>query len=186
MSAKTTATAVPMATREVSAAKRSAFKDDLKVGDCFGVYCGGEGEVNRRFFWMAEACAAGASTNAVVYKAPFEDRNWDVKAGDDVLNVRWLERRDEDKHPRKFEVGLEQTISLASTLPQKVTWESQTSTGNFKYLSKADERMFVQMSGSVNEVAPNWKANGKALELTLQAAAAAAAARGPAKARARQ
>ena len=122
---------------------------------------------------MAEACAAGASTNAVVYKAPFEDRNWDVKAGDDVLNVRWLERRDEDKHPRKFEVGLEQTISLASTLPQKVTWERQTSTGNFKYLSKADERVFVQMSGSVNEVAPNWKANGKALELTLQASSSA-------------
>jgi len=89
--------------RGLSNEKRGVFGKELNPGDVFGVYCGGSGEVTSRFFWLAEALPQSKQSNRVVFKAAKSDPAWDFKKGDYVLNIRWLERVDEENRPRAFD-----------------------------------------------------------------------------------
>jgi hypothetical protein len=91
--------------------------------------------VTDRFFWLAEALPESEHSNRVVYKASSADPNWDIRSGDEVLNVRWLERVDTSTYPRKFEPGTEQTIALVSVLPKKfAAFESETANRRYSWI----------------------------------------------------
>ena len=142
-------------TRAYSKETRSAFAAGLEPGKCFGVYCGGSGEVTHKFFWLAEALPESKQSNRVVFKADSADPNWDIKRGADVLNVQWLERVDADAHPLKFEPGAVQTIALSSVLPKKVA-EFERTTTNRRYLKGSDEGEYIEMCRHIREQQPNW------------------------------
>jgi hypothetical protein len=59
--------------------------------------------VTSRFFWLAEALPQSKQSNRVVFKAAKSDPAWDFKKGNYVLNIRWLERVDEENRPRAFD-----------------------------------------------------------------------------------
>ena len=68
-------------------------------------------------------------TGPVSYKwdQPSDDQ-LDIKKGDEVVNVRWMERAQNDH--LKFTAGLNQTIDLQTTLPMKVKWDKEEEGGN--------------------------------------------------------
>jgi hypothetical protein len=112
-------------TRSVSKEARAAFEKELRAGSVVGVYCGGEGEVGHLHFWLAVCKSKGKTASSkVTYKALDEDPGWDIKKGVTVLNVRWLERTDEDNDQRLWRHGTDQTLSLDSILPYRITWEA--------------------------------------------------------------
>jgi hypothetical protein len=146
---------------------RNGFAGGLRPGKCFGVYCGGSGEVDHKFFWLAEALAESGQSNNVVFKAPSADPNWDIRTGDRVLNVRWLERVDADAYPRKFEPGAEQTVALNSVLPKKIAeWHNETT--NRKYLKRSDEGEYIDMCRHVREEKARWKMKEYATSLAAK------------------
>ena len=111
--------------------------------------------IHHSFFWMAQARPMNRQSNRVVFKAAAGNPNWDIKKGDEVLNITWLERVDAEQYPRKFCSGLSQTIALKSALPRKVAqWESEST--NRKYLARSDEQDFIEMCRTVVEDRPHW------------------------------
>jgi hypothetical protein len=76
-------------TRSISTETRKIFGSSLEPGACFPVYCGGVGEVDHSFFWMAQARPMNRQSNQVVFKAAASNPNWDIKKGDEVLNITW-------------------------------------------------------------------------------------------------
>jgi hypothetical protein len=132
-------------TRKLSKEKRELLGKELDPGDVFGIYCGGSGEATSKFFWLAEACPQNVQSNRVVSKAAKWDPAWDFNKGDDVLNIRWLERVDEENRPRACDPhGAEQTIPLKATLPRAVPEWEKTST-NRRVLTANDEDEYIEM-----------------------------------------
>ena len=77
--------------------------------------------------------AASKQSNAVVYEAKKPDLNWDIKKGEQVLNVTWLNRVSEVAQ-REFTMHMPQTITLNSTLPVAAVWDKMH--GNTYFLSQ--------------------------------------------------
>jgi hypothetical protein len=60
-----------------------------------GVYCGGTGDVDHTFFWLAKVQAksradAAIGDSPVFFKAAVRDEGWDIGASEFVLNIQWL------------------------------------------------------------------------------------------------
>ena len=143
-------------TRKFSNEKREVFGKELTPGDVFGVYCGGSGEVTSKFFWLAEACPQSKQSNRVVFKAAKRDPVWDFNKGDNVLNIRWLERVDEQNRSRVFDPhGAEQTVPLKTTLPRKVPEWERTSTSR-RVLTANDEDEYIEMCRAILEEKPTY------------------------------
>jgi hypothetical protein len=64
--------------REITSKQRLDFIKGLKVGDVIGVYCGGTGDVDHTFFWLAKVQAksradAAIGDSPVLFKAAVRD-----------------------------------------------------------------------------------------------------------------
>jgi len=113
--------------RSDSRAHRGSFMQSISPGDVIVVSnCGSAtaSEVDYRHFWLGECQEGGGGDGAVSYKwDQASDDQLDIKKGDDVVNVRWMERAPNDH--LKFTPGLEQTIDLQTILPMAVKWENE-------------------------------------------------------------
>ena len=143
-------------TRSVSKEARAVFEKELRAGSVVGVYCGGEGEVGHLHFWLAVCKSKGKTASSkVTYKALDEDPGWDIKKGVTVLNVRWLERTDEDNDQRLWRHGTDQTLSLDSILPYRITWEATSGGKNpLMRMSEEDEAACIALCQRVKVVKP--------------------------------
>ena len=109
-----------------------------------------------KFFWLAEACPQSKQSNRVVFKAAKRDPVWDFNKGDNVLNIRWLERVDEQNRSRVFDPqGAEQTVPLKTTLPRKVPEWERTSTSR-RVLTANDEDEYIEMCRAILEEKPTY------------------------------
>ena len=95
------------------------------------VYCGDRDPCG---FWLARCEAASKQSNTVVYGAKKNDDNWDIKKGEQVLNITWLNRVSETEC-REFKLHMPQTITLTSVLPVAAVWDQMH--GNTYFLSQA-------------------------------------------------
>jgi hypothetical protein len=91
----------------------------LKVGDVIGVYCGGTGDVDHTFFWLAKVQAKSRADAAIadspaLFKAAVRDEGWDIEASEFILNIQWLKRMGRAKW---WGLAGEQIITLTSVLP---------------------------------------------------------------------
>ena len=78
--------------RSHSKEQRAEFANMFKEGGIIGVYCGGTGEVDCTWFFLAELQRSKIE-GAVAYKWDEPaDEGWGFKRGDMVLDVRWLTR----------------------------------------------------------------------------------------------
>ena len=75
---------------------------------------------------------------------------------DNVLNIRWLERVDEQNRSRVFDPhGAEQTVPLKTTLPRKVPEWERTSTSR-RVLTANDEDEYIEMCRAILEEKPTY------------------------------
>ena len=86
--------------RKCSMQMRENFlKNEVDAGESVvAVYCGERDPVG---FWLARVEAESNKSNAVLHTATKADPNWDIRKGDKILNVTWLNRVS-DEQPRKF------------------------------------------------------------------------------------
>jgi hypothetical protein len=117
------------AIRKCSMEIRANFAKNLHSGeDCVAVYCGERDPVG---YWIARCEASSKQSQAVVYTAKKDDDGWDIKKGEDVLNVTWMKRVSADRHLEHV-FSSTQTITLNSILPVKAVWDKMH--GNTSYL----------------------------------------------------
>ena len=108
------------ALRKCSMEVRRNFIKNVNAGeDVIAVYCGQRDSIG---FWLARCEASSKQSSEVVYLAKSKDDNWDIKKGEEVLNVTWLNRASESV-PLEFKLHQPQTITLNSVLPQRAVWE---------------------------------------------------------------
>ena len=86
--------------RKITVEQRLAFVKGLKVGDVVGVYCGGAGDVDHTFFWLAKVQAksradAAIGDSPVLFKAAARDEGWDIEASEYILNIHVAEAHGE-------------------------------------------------------------------------------------------
>ena len=113
--------------RAITAQQRLNFVKGLEVGDVIGVYCGGTGDVDHTFFWLAKVQAksradAAIGDSPVLFKAAARNEGWDVEAFEYILNIQWLKRMGRAKW---WGLAGEQVIALTSVLPVRVVWKKQ-------------------------------------------------------------
>ena len=95
------------ALRTCSLTTRENFIKTVHAGQTtVAVYCG---DRDTSGFWLARCEASTTQSNTVVYKATKADDNWDIKKGELVLNVTWMNRVSEVKS-LEFTPHMPQTI----------------------------------------------------------------------------
>jgi hypothetical protein len=73
-----------------------------------------------------------------------------------VLNIRWLERVDEENRPIVFDPhGTQQTVPLKATLPRRVP-ECESTSANRRVLTANDEDEHIEMCRAVLEEKPTY------------------------------
>ena len=100
--------------------RENFLKNEVDAGESVvAVYCGERDPVG---FWLARVEAESNKSNAALHPATKADPNWDIRKGDKILNVTWLNRVSGEQ-PRKFKLQMPQKISMNSILPVKAVWE---------------------------------------------------------------
>ena len=143
--------------REITSKQRLDFIKGLKVGDVIGVYCGGTGDVDHTFFWLAKVQAksradAAIGDSPVLFKAAVRDEGWDIEASEFILNIQWLKRMGRAKW---WGLAGEQIITLTSVLPVRVQWKN-TSTYQYQ-LSDPQHEELLHLCKCVRVLEPNFQ-----------------------------
>ena len=144
--------------REIASKQRLDFVKGLKVGDVIGVLCcGGTGDVDHTFFWLAKVQAksradAAIGDSPVLFKAAVRDEGWDIEASEFILNIQWLKRMGRAKW---WGLAGEQIITPTSVLPVRVQWKNSST---YQYqLSDPQHEELLHLCKCVRVLEPNFQ-----------------------------